>query len=69
MRVSTSVVSDRPLCQEVWILAPLSSAHRDRAIAALCEKLNAADVYFPGTRLRLRYAVASNVMPDADRTN
>jgi len=51
------------------ILAPLSSAHRDRAIAAVCEQLNAADVCFPGTRLRLRYAVASDAMPDADRTN
>jgi transposase len=50
-------------------LAPLSSAHRDRAIAAVCEQLNAADVCFPGTRLRLRYAVASDVMPDVDRTN
>jgi transposase len=51
------------------ILAPLSSAHRDRAIAAVCEQLNAANVCFPGTRLRLRYAVASDVMPDVDRTN
>lgn len=50
-------------------LAPLSSAHRDRAIAAVCEQLNAAAVCFPGTRLRLRYAVDSDVMPDADRTN
>jgi hypothetical protein len=50
-------------------LAPLSSAHRDTAIAAVCEQLNTADVCFPGTRLRLRYTVASGVMPDADRTN
>ena len=50
-------------------LAPLSSAHRDRAITAVCEQLNAADVCFPGTRLRLRYAVASGVIPDAERTN
>ncbi len=49
-------------------LAPLSSAHRDRAITALCEQLNTAEVCFPGTRLRLRYAVASGVMPDADWT-
>ncbi len=49
-------------------LAPLSSAHRDRAITALCQQLNTAEVCFPGTRLRLRYAVASGVMPDADRT-
>jgi transposase len=39
-------------------LAPLSSPHRSRAIAALCDKLNATGAVFPGTRLRLRYAVA-----------
>ncbi|MGH7427959.1 MAG: putative transposase [Burkholderiales bacterium] len=39
-------------------LAPLSSPHRSRAIAALCADLNATATIFPGTRLRLRYAVA-----------
>jgi prepilin-type processing-associated H-X9-DG protein len=39
-------------------LVPLSSAHRSRAIAALCAKLNATPSVFPGTYLRLRYAVA-----------
>jgi hypothetical protein len=39
-------------------LAPLSSPHRSRAIAALCDKLNATGAVFPGTRLSLRYAVA-----------
>ena len=39
-------------------LAPLSSAHRSKAIAALCETLNKMDVRFPGTPLRLRYALA-----------
>jgi transposase len=39
-------------------LAPLSSPHRSRAVAKLCAELNAAAVRFPGTRLRLRYAVA-----------
>ena len=39
-------------------LAPLSSAHRTRAIAAICADLNRKPVRFPGTRLRLRYAVA-----------
>jgi hypothetical protein len=39
-------------------LAPLSSAHRSRAIAALCTSLNATAAIFPGTRLRLRYAIA-----------
>jgi prepilin-type processing-associated H-X9-DG protein len=40
------------------ILAPMSSAHRTKAIAALCEELNAAGATFPGSKLRLRYSVA-----------
>ena len=43
-------------------LAPLSSAHRSRAVAALCDQLNASPVRFPGSRLRLRFAVAG--VPD-----
>lgn len=39
-------------------LTPLSSAHRSRAVAALCARLNATPTLFPGTNLRLRYAVA-----------
>jgi transposase len=38
-------------------LAPLSSAHRTRAIARLCEELNQTQTQFPGSRLRLRYAI------------
>jgi hypothetical protein len=38
-------------------LAPLSSPHRSRAIAALCRGLNARRVVFPGTRLTLRWSV------------
>jgi transposase len=38
-------------------LAPLSSAHRTRAIAALCAEMDQRASLFPGTRLRLRYAV------------
>lgn len=38
-------------------LAPLSSAHRTRAIAALCEELNRTETLFPGSRLRLHYAI------------
>jgi len=38
-------------------LAPLSSAHRTRAIAALCKELNEFETIFPGSSLRLRYAV------------
>jgi len=40
-------------------LVPLSSPHRSRALAALCDELNRAAVHFPGTRLVLRYTVAS----------
>ena len=38
-------------------LAPQSSPHRTRAIAALCEELNQTDTCFPGSQLRLRYAI------------
>jgi len=38
-------------------LAPLSSAHRTRAIAALCEELNRIETGFPGSEMRLRYAI------------
>ena len=41
----------------VVTLAPLSSAHRTRARAALCEELNKLQTIFPGSSLRLRYAV------------
>jgi transposase len=41
------------------VLAPLSSPHRTRALAALCADLDRAGIRFPGSRLRLRYAVAS----------
>ena len=40
-------------------LTPLSSAHRNRALAAICEKLNDTNTVFPGTQLRLNYAVVS----------
>jgi transposase len=38
-------------------LAPLSSPHRSRALAALCDELNSSRATFPGTALRLTYAV------------
>ena len=38
-------------------LAPLSSPHRTRAIAALCLELNQLVTVFPGSRLRLLYAI------------
>jgi len=39
--------------------AALSSPHRTAALAALCAELDALAPRFPGTRLRVRYAVAS----------
>jgi transposase len=47
-------VTDRELRVTI---APLSSPHRTRAIAALCEELNRFESVFPGSRLRLRYSV------------
>jgi transposase len=38
-------------------LAPQSSPHRTRAIAALCDDLNRTPTRFPGTRLTLRFAI------------
>jgi transposase len=39
-------------------LAPLSSPHRTRAAQALCELLDQTATVFPGSRLRLRFAVS-----------
>ncbi len=39
-------------------LAPLSSPHRCRAVAALCDQLNKTVVRFPGSELVLRFAVS-----------
>ncbi|MCC6798487.1 MAG: hypothetical protein IT325_00100 [Anaerolineae bacterium] len=38
-------------------LAPLSSPHRTRAAQALCDILNQTATIFPGSRLRIRFAV------------
>jgi transposase len=56
--------------QEIHVcLAPLSSPHRTRAIASLCDELNRSRVRFPGTRLVLRYAVAGpRQAPKADKS-
>jgi transposase len=40
-------------------LAPLSSPHRTRAAQALCEILDKTATTFPGSRLRVRFAVRS----------
>ena len=47
--------TERELCVT---LLPLSSPHRSRAVASLCEALNQTQTRFPGTRLVMRYAVA-----------
>lgn len=41
-------------------LAAQSSPHRTRAIASLCEALTARNAMFPGTNLRLHYAIAES---------
>jgi len=38
-------------------LAPQSSPHRTRAVAELCRVLDATETRFPGTNLRVRYAI------------
>jgi transposase len=38
-------------------LAPLSSQHRTRAVAALCDHLNLSRTRFPGTELRLVFSI------------
>lgn len=48
-----------PNGQELRVtLAPLSSPHRSKAIALVCNALNQTETIFPGTDLRLRFAVA-----------
>jgi transposase len=54
-----SAATIEPTDDELRItLSPLSSPHRSRAIAAVCEELNKTSDRFPGTKLRLRFAVA-----------
>jgi transposase len=38
-------------------LAPMSSPHKTKAVAALCRELNQSETRFPGSTLRLRYAI------------
>ena len=57
--VLQSTATLEPTDQELRItLSPLSSPHRSQAVAALCENLNQAESCFPGTDLRMRFAVA-----------
>jgi DNA-binding CsgD family transcriptional regulator len=43
------------------LLAPLSSSHRTRAIAGLCEELNRTCTVFPGSRLTLTFEVIPQI--------
>jgi hypothetical protein len=57
--VLQSTATLEPTAQELRVtLAPLSSPHRSQAVAALCETLNTTETRFPGTELRMRFAVA-----------
>ncbi len=57
--VPQSTATLEPTDQELRVtLSPLSSPHRSQAVAALCENLNTAETRFPGTDLRMRFAVA-----------
>jgi hypothetical protein len=49
-------VTDRELRVK---LHPLSSPHRSRALAALCDEINCAPALFPGSRLRLHFSVCA----------
>jgi hypothetical protein len=54
-----SRASIEPTDNELLVsLCPLSSPHRSKAIAALCEVLNKTGARFPGSKLRMRYMVA-----------
>lgn len=56
-----SAATIEPTEEELRVtLASLSSPHRSRAIASVCQHLNKTDTLFPGTRLRLRFAVAES---------
>ena len=48
------------------ILEPLSSAHRTRALAGLCDAINAEAVRFPATKLRLHFEVKGGIKPVKD---
>lgn len=50
------------------ILEPLSSPHRTRAIEALCEALNGTAVCFPGTDLRMHFAIRHTEQSPQKRT-
>ena len=58
-----SAATIEPTDEELRVtLSPLSSPHRSKAIAAVCEELNKASTRFPGTKLRLCFAVAESAI-------
>ena len=57
--VLQSSASIKPTDDELHVtLSPLSSPHRSKAVAALCEVLNKTHIRFPGSKLRMHYEVA-----------
>jgi len=55
-----SAAAIEPTADELRVtLAPLSSPHRSEAIRAVCHELNTTNTLFPGTKQRLRFAVAA----------
>jgi prepilin-type processing-associated H-X9-DG protein len=56
-----SSASIEPTVDELHVtLSPLSSPHRSKAVAALCEVLNKTHTRFPGSKLRMHYMVAGH---------
>jgi hypothetical protein len=52
-----SAAAIEPTKDELHVkLAPLSSPHRSKALAALCEALNQTNTKFPGTELMMRFS-------------
>lgn len=43
---------------QLWVtLEPMASPNRTRAVAKLCDQLNATAARYPGTELVMRYAI------------
>jgi hypothetical protein len=64
-----SAASIEPSDTELRVtLCPLSSAHRSHALVELCETLNRTQTSFPGTQLRMRFAVAATEKADRKPT-
>jgi len=52
-----STAAIEPIENELHVnLKPLSSPHRSKALAALCEMLNQTNTQFPGTKLTMRFS-------------